>query len=197
MGVIKGKLIVIDGVDFCGKTTQINLLSEALTKLHIEHIVTHEPRKGKPIGDLIYEYLKSRPADPYTMALLYTADRNEHIINTIRPALDEGITVIADRYHCSTVAYQGVHYDNAMLWLLGRGFPEPDLVFIIDGKPEILAKRDNMGKDVFENDLCFQSAVRLKYLDVANNREEYILIAGHHPPEEIHSVIMEEVDKIL
>ena len=130
-----GKLIVVDGIDCSGKSTQIILLSRGLKECGINNIITHEPQKNEPIGNLIYEYLNTELPDPYTFALLYSADRNEHIIKTIKPILEKGITVITDRYHCTTVAYQGVHYNKEKLWSLGWGFLLPDIVIIIDGSP--------------------------------------------------------------
>jgi len=192
-----GKLIVIDGIDGVGKTTQIEMLCDELDIQRIEHIVTHEPQSDQPIGHLIYEYLRGDLPDPYTMALLYTADRNEHVKAVIQPALNKGLVVITDRYHCSTVAYQGVHISKPFLWGLGVRFPEPDLVFLISGDHWMLDGRTKPEeKDNFEKDLAFQEAVRRNFLEMGKNRR-YIILEARLSPELIHKEIMREVEKII
>jgi len=192
---VTGKLIVIDGIDSCGKSTQVDLLCSALDKESIPYIVSHEPQKDGCVGKLIYELLNSYPLNPYSMALLYTADRADHVIRTIEPALDDGLIVILDRYHCSTVAYQGVHCDPHDLWELATMFPEPDVVFIIDGVPEVFAERNKDSNDIFEKDLTFQSVVRKQYLRIAALREKYFLLNGHSSPDVIHDHIMSRLEK--
>jgi dTMP kinase len=201
---LNNKFIVIDGTDFTGKSTQVGLLSKSLRLCGKKNIITHEPQRGEPIGNLIYQYLKKTPADPYSMALLYSADRNEHTNRVIQPALSRGDSVITDRYHITTVAYQGVHCNMDELWNLGKNFIEPDITIIIDGDPERLIKRAHsvingytIGQrepDVFEIDLEFQKKVRKNYLKIAKDRDYYI-VDGENSVEMVHIHLLSLVNK--
>ncbi len=103
----KGAFICIEGLDGCGKTTQAKLLVEKLQKSH-NAVYTAEPSRGK-IGTFIRNrilYGEKRPPTDVE-ALLFAADRIEHVENEIKPALAQGQLVISDRYVYSSLAYQG------------------------------------------------------------------------------------------
>ncbi len=112
---MKGKFLVLEGIDGCGKTTQINHLAKWLphsglmpkdSKLH----VTHEPG-GTALGGSLRELLLKPPnnqaPEPLTELLLYAADRAQHVSQLILPALTKGDWVLSDRFSGSTIAYQG------------------------------------------------------------------------------------------
>ncbi len=130
--------IVLEGIDGCGKSTQAKLLYDWLLSTGKKAELTAEPTKNK-IGILIREILSgSEKVDPTALALLFTADRYEHLGNFIEPNLREGKIVICERYYHSTIAYQsaqGVNKD----WLLQiNSFArKPDFTIFIDVKPEI------------------------------------------------------------
>ena len=112
---MEGKFIVLEGIDGCGKTTQINELSKwlpksGLIKKNTTLIKTREPggsSLGREIREMILNTNKSNPPSILTELLLYSADRAEHISKIILPALQRGNWVISDRFSGSTLAYQG------------------------------------------------------------------------------------------
>src|SRR5450759_981694 len=103
----KGVFIVIEGLDGSGKTTQAILLAKRLSQSH-KTILTAEPSRGK-IGAFIREscLYEEKRLPTEAEALLFAADRVEHVQKEIKPALDEGKLVICDRYVYSSLAYQG------------------------------------------------------------------------------------------
>lgn len=104
----RGKFITFEGCDGCGKSTQLRLLSEYLTKNGIPHIFTREPGGGK-ISEAIREILlsgKNMEMTDECEALLYAASRVQHLADRVEPALSEGKLVICDRYVDSSFAYQ-------------------------------------------------------------------------------------------
>ena len=115
--MIEGHFIAIEGIDGAGTTTQAARLAAALRKRGLPVRTTHEPTDG-PIGALIRQVLNGRvvvagPAGSTslgwsTMALLFAADRLDHLQAEIIPNLMDGVTVITDRYDASSIAYQGV-----------------------------------------------------------------------------------------
>jgi dTMP kinase len=105
---MQGKFIVFEGVEGCGKTTQIQLTSEWLLSLDIPVIVTREPGGtdlGKHLRSLLLE--ASNKIDPRTELLLYAADRAQHVEQKLKPNLAVGKYILCDRFIYSTIAYQG------------------------------------------------------------------------------------------
>ncbi|HXN77036.1 MAG TPA: dTMP kinase [Gemmatimonadaceae bacterium] len=113
-----GKLIVFEGAEGAGKSTQIRLLAERLTKARISRIAVREPG-GTPVGDAIRGILlhPEQEITDATEALLFMASRAELIAREILPSLVEGKVVLLDRFFLSTYAYQ----------IFGRGLPEPEV----------------------------------------------------------------------
>lgn len=109
-----GKLIVLEGIDGCGKTTQAKLLVDRLKVLGKEVFLTKEPTREDEIGSLIHAVLQSKvKIPPAAIQYLYAADRVVHLKQAIVPALTEGKTVISDRYFWSSVAYGLFDLDGA------------------------------------------------------------------------------------
>jgi dTMP kinase len=156
--------IVFEGCDGTGKTTQLQLLAEWLTKQDIEVVVTREPG-GTEAGEEIREIFFRDDLDGMTELLLIMAARAQHVAKKIRPALRlDNVFVLCDRFSDSTYVYQGCksvrdhnieHLNN-----LACGFTCPDLIFFLDGSynvcSERIAKRGNSnrfernGKTFFE-----------------------------------------------
>ncbi len=142
-------LIVFEGVDGSGKSTHARLLAKWLRSLGKRVFLTSEPTQG-PVGALIRGALSGRfRISPKTFALLFTADRCEHVLQ-IRKALEKGDIVVSDRYYHSTVAYQaaqGVERD----WLLRLNSfaPKPDIVFYLDLHAKEAESRAKSG-EIFE-----------------------------------------------
>ncbi|OLE16362.1 MAG: dTMP kinase [Gemmatimonas sp. 13_1_20CM_3_60_15] len=114
----RGKLIVLEGAEGAGKTTQIRLLAERLTTAGIQCVAVREPG-GTPVGDDIREILlqPEQEITASTEALLFMASRAELVNREIVPSLQKGMVVLVDRFFLSTYAYQ----------IFGRGLPEPEI----------------------------------------------------------------------
>ena len=104
-----GFFVTFEGIEGCGKSTQINLLEKVLVEKDIPFSLTREPG-GTEIGAKIRSILldtNNRDIRPATELLLYAADRAQHVDSVIKPALSEGKVLICDRYFDATMAYQG------------------------------------------------------------------------------------------
>jgi dTMP kinase len=142
-----GKLIVIEGLDGAGTTTQVRLLEQWLSAVKgIPLHSTREPSRG-PIGALIRAILTKRlSADPLTIAGLYATDRNDHIFRSggINDHLKAGKWVLMDRYYLSSFAYQAsLMNEEQLTWLrtIHRFCPPPDLTLFVDVPVEVCLER--------------------------------------------------------
>jgi len=165
----RGALIVIEGLDGSGKTTQARLLVQKLRSSH-NAVYTTEPSRGK-IGSFIREYylFEEKRLDSAAEALLFAADRIEHIQNEVVPALNKGLLVISDRYVYSSLAYQG-STGLSLEWIetINKHALKPDLAIFIDVAPETVMQRLNRKKSVMET-LETQRKVREVYLKFVAN----------------------------
>lgn len=128
-----GKLIVFEGIDGCGKSTQRDRLAAALRATGSEVVTTAEPTAGT-WGRRIRAAARSGAAVPAQQELAwFTQDRRDHVAEVIRPALARGSVVVSDRYFLSTVAYQGARGCDAdeILAASEAEFPLPDLVLLL------------------------------------------------------------------
>ncbi len=150
-----GRFIVLEGVDGAGTTTHARLLGEALRALHVPVHLSAEPSNG-PIGTLLRLTLTGRvvaggiggaPRPPAwnTMALLFAADRLDHLDSELLPNLREGVSVVCDRYDHSSIAYQSLTGGGpeAIGWLreINRHARRPDLTIVLDAPPDVAAER--------------------------------------------------------
>lgn len=143
-----GKFITFEGGEGVGKTTQIALLAAHLKERGLRVKVTREPG-GDEVGEKIRAVLKSASVtkmDPLCETLLLFAARRDHYVKIIRPLLDQGYTVICDRFYDSTLVYQGVLKgvsieDIMRLKTMTIGEAEPDLTIVLDVDPEISLQR--------------------------------------------------------
>ena len=173
--------ITFEGIDGCGKSTQMRMLASHLRMLGREVVTTREPG-GTPLGTHIRKVLldAEEQVDPLAELLLYAADRAQHVRTLVRPALESGHVVVSDRYADATVAYQGA----------GRGFPDeiisdvvalatgglmPDLTFIfdltVDESQRRASRRTRKGNKQHDRldaeDAAFHARVRDAYLRIA------------------------------
>ena len=149
----KGFFIVFEGIDGSGKSTQIELLTMKLKRAGIDVIVEQEPTNSI-IGKLIRDYAEAgdRYLSPEAEALLFSADRIEHS-NHIKSNLEQGVTIICDRFYHSTYAYQGASGVN-INWLktLQKNVVKPDLIILLDIDPDVsLVRVSGRNLTVFEN----------------------------------------------
>ena len=143
----RGLFIVLEGPDGAGISTQTALLHSGLTQRDIRSIATKEPTAG-PIGSLIRQILTHRlvypPAQPLSedvVALLFAADRLDHLNADIIPRLEAGTHVVCDRYRLSSYAYQGVTLGQEWVRAINQRSIAPDVTFFIDVPPEVCHAR--------------------------------------------------------
>lgn len=153
----RGRFITFEGIDGCGKSTQIRLLKQRIEKMALSCYETFEPSAG-PVGSMLRQCLSGRmKADERTMAALFAADRLDHLLNDgdgILQKIEQGIHVICDRYVLSNYAYQGVR--ASLDWIEGLNSEagnilRPDCHIFIDVEPEV--SLDRMAKARFHQDL--------------------------------------------
>lgn len=143
----RGRLIVFEGTDGTGKSTQLKLLGQDLAALGFSVIITKEPTEG-PIGQKIRELYRNRHKYSREQELeLFLADRREHVTNILRPGLAAGKIILCDRYFFSTAAYQGARGFNPDMILKQNTFaPEPDLVLLFEAPLDISLERITSGR---------------------------------------------------
>lgn len=192
----KGVFIIIEGLDGSGKTTQAVLLTKKLSESY-NVFCTAEPSNGK-IGTFIREsclYGEKRiPTE--AEALLFAADRIEHLQNEIRLALDEGKLVICDRYIYSSLAYQG-SAGLSLDWIktINARALQPDVAFFIDVDPKRVLERLQRKKSVMET-LETQQKVREVYLKFVE-KGELLIIDGDKPKDVVAEALYIKICDLL
>ncbi len=202
-----GKLITIEGIDGAGKSLQTRLLAENLRSNGIAAVTTFEPGGGVG-GDAIRQLLTGSSASrwtPETEILLFTADRRNHLDTVILPALEQGMTVVSDRFADSTRVYQGFAshrrrrlVDRLHKFMIGL---EPNLTFVID-VPVDLALTRVRGRSGGDTRLeAFGSRLEeLRQSFISHGRENSQrcrIVDGAQGPEEIAGVLIRETLKSL
>ncbi|RKU27873.1 dTMP kinase [Candidatus Poribacteria bacterium] len=177
-----GYFITIEGVEGAGKTTQIRLLAEALND---NVIVTREPG-GTPISEKVRElFLSDDTISATTELLLIGAARTQHVTELILPALEDGKTVICDRFSDATIAYQGYRKGIDLKLVeqvndIATNGLIPDVTFLLDLPPELgLQRKQDSSEPLtrleFET-ITQHEKVREGYLSVANAQPERVLV---------------------
>lgn len=202
---MQGTFIVFEGIDGAGTTTQTKLFVDALVKKGIPTHSTNEPSSG-PVGCLLRQCITGRllvpgktgpkPPSWAEMALLFAADRLDHLESEILLNLNDGITVVTDRYYHSSYAYQtltsGKDPNEIFNWIkdLNVWARKPDLTFILDVPSSEASKRRNLrlsGIELFDdNDLQNNLAMFYKNMDKYLPEENIIIIDNLKPAEEVH-----------
>jgi len=192
----KGVFICIEGLDGSGKTTQARLLAKKWRKRH-NAVYTAEPSRGK-IGSYIRKsYLYSEKRLSIALeALLFAADRIEHLENEVIPALREGRLVISDRYVFSSLAYQGAA-GLSLDWIekINEHALKPDLAVFIDVALETVMDRLKAKKSVMENTETLKK-VRDVYLKFVA-KGELVRIDGNLCKAEVAKALADVVLKFL
>jgi dTMP kinase len=168
----RGRFVVVEGLDGAGTTTQARLLGERLRAAGRAVHVTAEP-SGGPVGALVRQVLQQRITggpgggfDPHALALLFAADRLDHVAAEVAPRLAAGCDVVSDRYTLSSLAYQGLTTgDLAWVEAINRRAPAPDLIVFLRVRPGLaLGRRRAAGTppELYEVD-AFQRRVARAY----------------------------------
>jgi dTMP kinase len=137
-----GRFVVLEGLDGAGTTTQARLLAAALRATGRTVLQTFEPT-NRAVGRLIRQVLRSDPGAPGTTTLpyLFAADRHDHLVGEIEPALSRGEFVISDRYYPSSMAYQSLEAPLARIVELNREFRSPDALIFLRVPVEVALAR--------------------------------------------------------
>ncbi len=200
--------VTFEGIEGTGKSTQIGLLAKELSSGGLRVAVTREPG-GSLIGRELRRILLSLETKNLcdrAELFLYLADRAQHVAEVVRPALDEGMVVLCDRFADSTVAYQGYGrgLDPALLGRLNdtaTGSLVPDLTILLDIDPETglrraLSRNLRNGAHVVEGrfeaeSLAFHSRVRQGYLTMAAlDRKRFRVVDASSAPEEVFAEVL-------
>lgn len=202
-----GLFITFEGVEGCGKTTQINLLENWLLKRRRSPLKTHEPG-GTPISERLRAVLldpESKGMVPISEALLYAASRAQHVNDVIRPGLEAGRVVVCDRYVDSSLAYQayarGLDFQTVMSvnqWATGGLLPDLTILLRVPAETG-LGRTVGRELDRLEQEsLQFHKMVEAGFEDLAVRfAERFVLIDGRDPVDEVHRRVIAAVDRVL
>lgn len=197
---MQGKLIVFEGVNGCGKSTQLKICADWLRSQNIPVTTTREPG-GTALGEKIRSLLLDPQSDidPTAELLLYAADRAQHVAKVIKPALQRGDWVLCDRFTWSTFAFQGYGrgHDLGLINTLNnvtlRGI-QPDMIIWLSVSPEEGLRRKGDNLDRLESeDLAFHERVSQGYSHIYRTEKlnfmSRISIDGMLPEQEIFKMI--------
>ena len=203
---LSGKFISFEGIDGCGKSTQAKILSTKLTDCGNKVLLTREPGGSEGAEEIRNLLLKGKPDrwSAETELLLFTAARRDHLERTILPALENGTTVICDRFSDSTRVYQGVtrgdlrdlvdKLDDAMIPR------QPDITILIDLDPNIgltrAIKRANTEARFEDFGLEMQIKLREGFLSLANEFPKRVMVIdGNRSEAEVAQTIIKLLDE--
>lgn len=209
--------ITFEGVEGCGKSTQVELLVQYLKEQNHKTVIQTKEPGGTKIGSQIRQILldvDNKSITANTELLLYIADRIQHIDELIRPNLEkENHIIICDRYHDSTIAYQCggrmiTNTDTLEIFYKSNLYINPDITFLLDIDPVFSIKRaiDRNKEENKENSegrfeaesLDFHKRVRNKYLELAEeNKDRIVIINANQSINNIHKNIIMILKNII
>ncbi|CAG2113199.1 unnamed protein product, partial [Medioppia subpectinata] len=192
----RGALVVLEGVDRVGKSTQALRLSEALKTMSCPTHLVRFPNRLTPIGQMISQYLKGgQQLDDRVIHLLFSANRWE-MREQLEQLLSSGTSVIADRYVYSGVAYSAAKPSLDLEWcrLADRGLPKPDSVLYLTASEDSIAAREGFGDERYETK-AFQQKVRNNYEKLKEDYWE--TISADKSEDELHKELLDSVLKTI
>ena len=197
--------IAFEGLDGSGKSTQARALSGRLRRRSRPVLLTHEPG-GTPLGEALRRWLKTRrQLSPVAELSLFIAARAQLVYEVVGPALETGVTVVADRYAASTVAYQGYGRELGLDFVqelnqAATGGLTPDLTVLLDLPAEVaLGRKDGQVSDTFEAAPSeFHLRVRRGYLaQAAQDPRRWLILDATQPQRELSRQIWAKIQPLL
>lgn len=200
----KPRFIVLEGIDGSGTTTQLGLLEKHLIARGRRVLATREPSQG-PIGRLLREILlgghrraDGSPVDGLAMALLFAADRRDHLSREIEPALAAGFDVVSDRYLLSSLAYQAQEAERDWVATLARAVRRPDLTLLLDLPIEVAAARRREAGRVDEryDADAIQTAVAVRYRELVAGDPLTLTLDARGAIDDVARAVADAVDRL-
>lgn len=190
----KGKIIVFEGIDKAGKTTQAKLLEKKLGKKCVR---IDFPDYSTPVGKEIRQFLDGKRDYPDEVKMMLLSANRWERKDAIEKIVGKGTTVIMNRYYQSNLVY-GVSKGLKLDWLLSldKGMPKADLVIVIDIKPKTLVNRSKNVVDTFEKDLELIRRVKKNYRILAK-KFNWRFVEGEKSVDEVHQQVLKIVTKFV
>jgi dTMP kinase len=197
--------IVLEGIDGSGTTTQLDRLARHLEARGRRVHPTREPSAG-PVGRLLREILlgghrraDGTPVDGLAMALLFAADRRDHLTREIEPALAAGADVVSDRYLLSSLAYQAQEAERGWVATLARDLRVPDLTLLLDVPIAVAAARRRAAgrpDERYDADEV-QSRVAARYRELCAADPRAVILDASGPVDAVTALVTAAVDRLL
>lgn len=191
----KGRFIVLEGPDGTGTTTQAQALADWFAERGERAYVTQQP-SPLAVGRLIRERLRARTEDPElaewrSLALLFAADRLDHVSQEIEPRLAEGVHVLCDRYVLSSLVYQGLHVADAWVFDINRHALRPDITLILTVSIEEAWARQEarLARKEIYDDRQLQEAVHRRYAKLGARAAGVMVDGGGTIAEVTHRLV--------
>lgn len=202
MSAREGTFIAFEGGDGAGKSTQVDRLAASLTQAGREVVLTRQPG-GTPLGSALRDLvLHGEAVTPRAEALIFAADKAQHVEEVVLPSLERGAVVITDRYTDSSIAYQGAGRDLGSAevaqlqdWAVAGLLPH--LTVLVDIDPDEGRRRRGAVQDRMEAEAdAFHDAVRGHFLALAEQApQRYLVVDGTAAPEEIARLVWARVSE--
>ena len=198
---LKGKLIVFEGIDSSGKSTQMGLLADRLRNAGLQVVTTREPG-GTPIAESVRAILLERQhsaLQPLSELLLFMVSRAQNTEEVIRPALRAGKTVVASRYRMSSLTYQGYGrgIDLALIRKLNDAVTsgqQPDVTFLVDLPAEVAVARKAENDRIEQESIDFHRRVRAGYLELAEKDPTVYIVDGTESVEAVAEAVAKRLE---
>jgi dTMP kinase len=196
-----GRLIVVEGIDGAGKSTQVRRLAEALTAAGRKVVASREPTDG-PWGRKLRASAESARMSLADELHAFVEDRKQHVAEVIRPSLAAGSVVLLDRYYFSTMAYQGARgADIAEIRRANEAIaPRPDLVLLVDFDPQTALTRIRESRGDVPNEfeqLDQLRAIRKIFLDTAAADRAFRIIDGSGTADEVFARLSAAIEALI
>lgn len=190
----KGKIIVFEGIDKAGKTTQAKLLEK---KLGSKCVRIDFPDYSTPVGKEVKQFLDGKRNYPDEVKMMLLSANRWEKKGEIEKMVSKGTTVIMNRYYQSNLVY-GISKGLKLDWLLSldKGLPKADLVIVIDIRPKTLVSRSKNVVDTFEKDLELIRRVKKNYRILAN-KFNWRIVEGEKSVDEVHGQVLRIVRKFV